>query len=320
MNNCPVPIAEHPARLDWKLEYDTIYADPPWLIVRLVPGFPQCNPTINETSIVFDLFDLFNSAKRPGGYFLLNCTCGDSSHAGIEEMVFVSHPDADTVIWELDVPGLSPALADCWQSENGFLRLVFNREEYETDIRAMLGDVRSAGSASLPVERLEPNFQGLAYERAMALRCDEYWPREPVLRAGTLLEFGLFGPNLLLINGKPDLGWPIRLFTRWSALAAFKRWIGYVSRGYALRYEFGDDASGINLSWFTEPERRNDFFLLRETERTACDKAGAAFVRTLRACFAEGATAPGVKVRYRACRSPAVLSETVAHQSASKEI
>ncbi|MBK8752965.1 MAG: hypothetical protein IPL99_15625 [Candidatus Competibacteraceae bacterium] len=120
-------IAELPARLGWTLAYDTIYADPPWLEARFVPSFPECNREINETSIVFDLLELFRSAQRPGGYFLLNCTCGDSSHAGIKDLVFVSHPDVDTVIWELDVRGLGPALEDYWSSHTGFLRLIFKR-------------------------------------------------------------------------------------------------------------------------------------------------------------------------------------------------
>lgn len=320
MNDCPIPLAELPARLGWKLEHETIYADPPWLTVRLIPWFPQCNPSIDKTGIVFDLLDLLDSARRPGGYFLLNCTCGDPSDAGIEEMVLVSHPDADTVIWEMDVRGLGSALAEYWRPENGFLslaftteseflRLVFKREEYEADISAMLRDIRDAGSANLPVEELEPNIQGEAYEQAMILRCDERWPREPLLRAGTVLEFGLFGPNLLIIDGKPDLGWPVRLFTRWSALAAFKRWIGYVSRGHAIRYALGEDACDMNLPWFTDKERRNDFFLLREHERTACDEAGTVLASTLHACFSEGATAPGVEVRYQPCRNPAAFSE-----------
>lgn len=316
MNGNTVPLAECPARLGWTLADETTYADPPWLTVRLVPSFPECHPAIDEAGIVFDLLDLFHSARRPGGYFLLNCTCGYPPDAGIEEMVLVSHPDADTVIWELDVRGLGPALEDHWAWHNGFLRLVFQREEYEADLRAMLRDVRSAGSTVLPVEEIDPGGCG-AYERAMALHDEELCLREPLLPAGTVLEFGLFGPNLLVIDGKPDLGWPVRLFTRWSALAAFKRWIGYVSRGWAVHYEFGEEARRLNLSWFAEPERRNDFFLLRESERTACDEAGAALVQTLCTCFAEGETAPGVTVRYQSCHSSAVLSEVVVSKTLS---
>lgn len=209
-------------------------------------------------------------------------------------------------------------MAEYWRPENGFLslaftaeseflRLVFKREEYEADIRTMLRDIRRTGNADLPVGEIEPNLK-FTYEEAMAF-CDVDWPCEPLLRAGTVLEFGLFGPNLLIIDGKPDLGWPVRLFTHWSALAAFKRWIGYVSRGHAIRYALGEDACGMNLPWFTDKERRNDFFLLREHERTACDEAGTALASTLHACFSEGATAPGVEVRYQPCRNPAALSE-----------
>lgn len=69
MASSPIPLAECPARLGWTLEHETIYADPPWLTVRLVPWFPECHP----------------------------------------------------------------ALAEYWQSENGFLRLIFKWEEYEAD-------------------------------------------------------------------------------------------------------------------------------------------------------------------------------------------
>ncbi|HOW75379.1 MAG TPA: hypothetical protein P5102_02665 [Candidatus Competibacteraceae bacterium] len=277
----------------------------------MIPSFPECHPTIKETGIVLDLLELFNSARRPGGYFLLNCTCGDPSDVDIKDMVFVSHPDIDTVIWELDVHGLGPALEECWSLHHGFLRLVFKREEYEADLRTMLRDVRSAGSPDLSVEELDPGGCA-AYEWAMALHCDEPWLQEPVLPAGTRLEFGLFGTDLLIIDGKPDRGWPVRLFTRWSAQAAFKQWIGYVTRGYAIRYELGEEEmSSLNLAWFSAPERRNNFFLLRESERADCDEAGAALVRTLQSCFAEGVTAPDVEVWYRACRSPAILSEVV---------
>lgn len=308
-------VAERPARFGWTLADETTDADPPWLTVRLVPSFPECHPAINEAGIVFHLLDLFHSARRPGGYFLLNCTCGYPPDAGIEERVLVSHPDADTIIWELDVHGLGPTLEDYWTWHQGFLRLIFQRKEYEADLRAMLRDVRSAGSTALPVEALDPGGWD-AYEQAMALRDEELCLREPLLPAGTMLEFGLFGPNLLVIDGKPDLGWPVRLLTRWSALTAFKRWIGYVSRGYAIRYKLGEEAN-VDLSWFTEPERRNDFFLLRESDRTACNVAGEAWVQTLRACFAEAETAPGVTIRYQVCRSPAVLSEVTVSKTLS---
>ena len=72
MNGNTVPLAECPARLGWTLADETTYADPPWLTVRLVPSFPECHPAINEAGIVFDLLDLFHSARRPGGYLLLN--------------------------------------------------------------------------------------------------------------------------------------------------------------------------------------------------------------------------------------------------------
>ena len=40
----------------------------------------------------------------------------------------VSHPDARTVVWELDIKGLRLALDDSCLPSQGFLRLVFPRE------------------------------------------------------------------------------------------------------------------------------------------------------------------------------------------------
>ncbi|MBK8752966.1 MAG: hypothetical protein IPL99_15630 [Candidatus Competibacteraceae bacterium] len=94
------------------------------------------------------------------------------------------------------------------------------------------------------MEDLEPNMRGEAYEQAMALREDALWSREPVMPAGTVLEFGLSGSNLLVIDGKPDTVWPARLFTRWFAHAAFKQWISHVSRGYWVHHEFEEENSG----------------------------------------------------------------------------
>ena len=100
--------------------------------------------------------------------------------------------------------------------------------------------------------------------------------REPLLPAGTVLEFGLFGPDLLVIDAKPDLGSEVRLFTRGRRHSPLSNDGSVMCVGglrYAMRLE-RRQARRLNLSWFAEPERRNDFFLLRESERAACDTAG----------------------------------------------
>lgn len=300
-------LAELPGRLGWTPEGDVIYSDPPSLCVHFTPAFPGCNVAIAEEGIVWDVLALYDSARRPGGYDLLNSDCGYPPDSGLEEMVFVSHPNANTIVWEIDVHGLRPALADHWQDGDNCLRLVFERAQYEADIRAMLREARGTGSADLPVEEIEPMVRGLEFEQVCALDCEGQWEREPVLPPGTLVEFGFFGAEILTIDGKRDYGWPTRLFPRWAVSASFKQWLRFVCRGCALRYALGEEGAVADLSRFTAETEQSSFVLLRESERAACDRAGEELALLLKASFSEGETAPGVEVIYHPCRIPAVL-------------
>jgi hypothetical protein len=305
MNTSTLPLAEWPARLGWSLARKVIHSEPPGLCICFIPDFPGCNAAIAETGIVWDVLALYDSARRPGGYFLLNSDCGYPPDSYIEEVVFVSHPNADTIVWEIDIRDLRPSLAPHWQDEDNCLRLVFEREQYEADVRSMLREARAASSPDLPVEELEPDVQGLAFEQMCALDCEGQWTREPVLSPGTIVEFGFFGSNVFMIDGNLEWRWPTRLFPRWTVNARFKQWIRFAHRGYALRYALGDDGAIADLSRFSGETEQNKFVLLHESERAACDRAGEELALLLKASFAEGETAPGVEVKYRPCDIPA---------------
>lgn len=257
-------------RLGFRLVFQTIHSDPPWQIVRLIPAFPEVYPDIEEkTDIVWDLPQLCDSIRKPGGYHVLNCSCGLSDHAGLKELAFIAHPDEETVVWELDLPGHYPALHERWEGASGFLRLVFNRAEYEADILAMLAAVLSAGSPELPVEEYEPdNKHGEAYEWLQSLAAANDWSRQPILPEGTTLEF-LPDTNCLR-DGKPLREYAPRLLTRWAAMQAYYHW----TRPF----------------WRDEP---------MPPDPTTADANGQAFAIALQACYAESRTAPGVSIAYR---------------------
>lgn len=307
MIGLPAPLAERRARLAWTIAHETIFSEPPVRHVRFIPTFPCCNPAIADAGIVWDLLTLAACGRRPGGYDVLNCQCGYEPHAGIEEMVFVSHPDPASVVWEIDARDLATALAPEYSGRDGYVRLVFGRLEYESDVCAMLDALRSAAAVAPAIEELYPDERGMAYEAALALDCAQPWTREPILAPGTVVEFGFRGEDLCAIDGKPDRGSPKRLFPRWSVKAAFETWIRRACRGFAVPYATQDSRAVADLARYTEPAVQNHFFLLRESSRAACDRAGEDLAAQLRACFREGATAPGVEVRYRACDLAAVL-------------
>jgi hypothetical protein len=268
------------ARLGFHLAFQTIHADPSWQIVRLIPAFPEVYPDIEEkTNIVWDLPQLCDSIRKPGGYHVLNCSCGLSDHAGLNGLAFIAHPDDETVVWELDLPGHYPALHEHWEGASGFLRLVFNRAEYEADIVAMLAAVLSAGSPELPVEEYEPdNKHGEAYEWLQSLAAANDWSRQPILPEGTTLEFRPDRNHHILRDGKPWREYMPRLFAHWAVEQAYNRW--------------------TDLFW------KEDEFQI--DDRAACDAAGREFVAALQESFSVGRTAPGVTVTYLSSDEPAI--------------
>lgn len=211
------------------------------------------------------------------------------------------HPNMETVVWEIDTQTLAPALEPRWGELPGYLRLVFSREEYEADVRAMLRAIRTETGAQPPVEDLEPDRRkGLAFEEAMAVDCERPWVHQPVLPASTVVEFGFRGSELLTINGCASQWWPTNLFTRWAAYAAFEEWTRYITRRYALKPAAAEETGApVPLAWESMGSS-NDFVLRDESDRAACDRVGETLARLGRDGYAEWITAPGVEVGYRA--------------------
>jgi hypothetical protein len=140
--------AEMPARLGWQLFFsEIIFDDPPYLVLQAIPEFPGGSARLAERGIVWDIFRLIESVKRPGAHQLLTSDCGYAPDSYLNEAMLVSHPDADSVVWEIDIEGLRPALADNFEPVRyGFIRLVFRRDEYEADIRRLVLELQRAAA------------------------------------------------------------------------------------------------------------------------------------------------------------------------------
>jgi hypothetical protein len=99
------------SRIGWQIYYsEIIFCDPPHLILQAVPDFAGGGNDLAEHGIVWDVFALIESIKQPGAHQMLTADCGYAPDVYIEESVLVSHPDSNTVIWEMDIAGLRPAL------------------------------------------------------------------------------------------------------------------------------------------------------------------------------------------------------------------
>ncbi|MCU0753817.1 MAG: hypothetical protein MUE46_01675 [Xanthomonadales bacterium] len=303
-------------RLGWRVQISEVdWAEPVSLVMQAVPEFPGCAANLPAADIVWDLGALLASVIRPGAHQLLNCTCGYAPDAYLEGAVHVSHPDRDTVVWEMDVPGLRPALDPILASEpEGYLRWVFDRSDYEGSLRRLIRDLqdharigcllgelpddvwdieslrgRLADDHRLPITTLQPTFADLRLERLMALDPDADWMPEPLCPAGTRIDIGVFPDGerdeFLRVDGRRDPGWMGRYFTRHEVDRRFREWVAYLD----FAYDHKAKLPGVS------PHRR---VLRDEADRAPCHAAGCAFAETLSASLREGRTAPGVEVRY----------------------
>jgi hypothetical protein len=314
------PLIETSARLEWRLRYGeiTFYPDAPTVSFSLTPVFPGCSDELAERGIVWDLWALMASVRQPGSYSILNSECGYPPDAYIEAQVLVSHPASEIVVWELDIKGLMPVLAE-WVSEpDGFIRLVFVREEYEADIRAMLREVQQVYGSPVAVADLagaygyehlgedypgiqsvvaavfEPTIHGeLDGEEFAELDAEAVWSREPIFLDATVLEIAFFEDQFFRADGEIRRDWIGRWFTRWAVLDAFRHWLAHVSRAFALRFACTDKEAQA-----PEGIAPNVFVLLPDLDIENCHRAGEYFAQTLQRSFREGNTAPGVTVRY----------------------
>ena len=70
-------IRELQARIDWRIKFsEIIFDEPPYLVMQPIPQFPGSEPKLDELGIVWDIFALLESAKRPDAYQILTGDCG----------------------------------------------------------------------------------------------------------------------------------------------------------------------------------------------------------------------------------------------------
>jgi hypothetical protein len=264
-------------------------------VLKFLPAL-ECGLRIagEHDDLVLDLKPLLDSARRPGGYFLLTCECGIADDAGIEEAIFVQHPSPDTIEWDIDIQGALPAFyGESWLAhQEGYLRLLFDRHQYVDDLRRMVAEVQQA-NRELELYGVAGSGDYGFVEELLAFDFDAPIIAEPILPPGTHLEFRLEGSECCWLDGKPLRGWPTWFFPRWPVNLTFNKWMGFVHRGYAIK-----DAA--------QPLEPNQFYMLNEDDRTACDAAGYEMVRVFRRCLDESVNSREITVSYSPCLLPAI--------------
>lgn len=241
--------------------------------------------------IVLDLQALFESARKPGGYFLLTCECGYADDADIKELIFVQHMSPDKVVWEVDVQGLRSALVkETWLAfQDGYVRLIFDRSQYVADLQRMVKEVQRV-NGEMELYEVAGRGDYSFVEDLLAFDFDAPIVAEADLPPGSHFEFKLEGDEYCWLNGKKLKGWPTHYFPRWEVNRAFKKWIEFFQRGYA--------------------GNPNQLYLPDENDRATCDTAGYELASMLQQSLDESANSPQVMVSYSPCLLPAITRTT----------
>lgn len=151
--NASAPLLTLHARLGWELECRPIYgkdSDQPIDQDLYFRPALNCGLAIEDEyrQVVLDLKELLESAGKPGVYFLLNCECGLADDAGIMGQIIVHHPNEHSIVWEFDVKALRSLLLKDTEliQQDGYVRLEFDRVQYEADLRRMVGEAKQANT------------------------------------------------------------------------------------------------------------------------------------------------------------------------------
>lgn len=290
------PLLTLPARLGWILDRSFIWGNggdkpPTEQVLKFMPAL-DCGLQLGgeHGDIVLDLLPLLESACKPGRYFLLTCECGIADDADIYEQIFVQHPAPDKIVWEVDVQGLRAALVkETWLTQqDGYVRLVFDRAQYEADLRRMVA-VAQEENARLELYEIAGRGDYGFVEKMLAFDFSAPFVAEPALPTGSHLEFRLEENEYCWLDSKKLGGWPPHYFPCWNANRAFKQWVQHFNRGYA--------------------GHPNHFYFRSEAEREVCDADGREMVEVLRCCLEAASYLWGGTVSYGASRAPIMPGE-----------
>ena len=303
-----------PARLGWKLGRSFIYgnggANPPTeQVLKFIPAL-ECGLELagKYGDIVLDLKSLFESARKPGGYFLLTCECGYADDAEIHELIFVQHLSHDKIVWELDIQGLKAALVkETWLThQDGYVRLIFDRSQYVADLHRMVAEVQQANK-ELELDGVAGRGNYSFVEELLAFDFDAPIIAGAIFPPGSHLEFRLEGDEYCWLNGKKLKGWPPHYFPRWEINRAFKEWTKFFQRGYAITSSFYL-LGGAEYDAQVAYANRNSFHLQDENDRAACDATGIKLAQMLQKNIDESGNSPQVTVSYSFCRVPIITT------------
>lgn len=316
------PLYAITGKIDFDMFFETIgYYDNSSYEAELlfIPKFPFCAKDLKEYPIVWEPERLVRSYTTPGSYELITCSCGESEHAGITGCVYVSHPDDQIILWEMNISDFKPALCPELQDKKGYIRFEFFRENYRKSLinmyttMKMLSDnflypdeIKSLTDAKwinkiqpdtrIAIECFGPYGEDIQefHQQILCLQQE----RNPLFPPGTTIEIGLFKEELFQINGVIFKDWFEQYFTRLAVKEAFDSWMKTACRRYAQKTKNVLSAPHLMSIMGNDDPKRNEFVLRDGFTLEDCHRAGRHFAEVFAMSLEEGDTVPGVAVGY----------------------
>ncbi len=150
--------------LDFLIRYSSICftdeddkARPDVLFAQCTPLFNGYNFDLKDDCVVYDIFSLIESAKEEGLHWLLTCECGIADDVGIYAACLVSHPDTQTIVWEFEISQYQDLLIAPFNAmKTGWLRIIFERQAYQSAIQRMVIEVQYRLQTLIPFHMIQP--------------------------------------------------------------------------------------------------------------------------------------------------------------------
>jgi len=233
-------------KLDWHLDVRKTYSDPPGHDLFFQPRlqlssertkyeidtgktqdplpFSAGENVFDNDDLVWDIGALVKSTIEPGGYHVFNCSCGFPEDTDIHERVCVSHPDKETIAWEMDIKGYDAWWSSDLQGKSGYIQFLFNRSEYEASINLMLEAIDEYIKSKIPVDEIPPSHDFVDNEKVWLsdLKNSIRQPRKALLHTIKDIKLDTSKYPFILFDGQPAEKIIDSYFSKWSALNAFR--------------------------------------------------------------------------------------------------
>lgn len=146
-----------PAELDYRIRYSMFHFlddQPESLSIQVQPQFTGCRVHFDDDAVVYNLYNLIESCRQEGNWYLLTCECNYADDIGIYSKIQVSH-DSSSIIWNIHTPDYISIIDEEWNTRAQYLQLIFNKNQYCQTVCKLIEDLQEKIRSPVSLETLK---------------------------------------------------------------------------------------------------------------------------------------------------------------------